>query len=162
MLTAQRSFMPPDVLSAANINPDTYLATDYLNHYNEVAMLIDMIAMDDECILDVLDWQPISYVEHFTRSGFRDKELAIEAYGLADGDILQSFEAACDRLNERIHDVQREIAADTVADPSAIAKEIFGEISDINGLILGQNATTTSPEESSGEISQDAIDSLFD
>jgi hypothetical protein len=30
----------PDLLKAANINPATGLATDYLNHYNEIAMMI--------------------------------------------------------------------------------------------------------------------------
>ena len=38
----------PEVLRAANISPDTLLATDFLNHYNEVAMLMDFLGDDEE------------------------------------------------------------------------------------------------------------------
>ena len=69
-----------DVLKAANISPDTFLATDFLNHYNEVAMLVDFLPGDEEITSEILDWQPEGYVDHFASSGFRDKDLAIEAY----------------------------------------------------------------------------------
>jgi len=38
------AYPDPERLRAANINPATGLATDYLNHYNEVAMLIATLA----------------------------------------------------------------------------------------------------------------------
>src|SRR5471032_3610958 len=67
-------------LRAANINPRTGLATDYLNHFNEAIMLLEMIPDMPECAEDFLGWQPLSYREHFTASHFRARELAIEAY----------------------------------------------------------------------------------
>ena len=43
------------VLRAANINPRTGLATDYLNHFNEAIMLLEMIPDMPECAEDFLD-----------------------------------------------------------------------------------------------------------
>jgi hypothetical protein len=67
-------------VKGTNISEKTLLATDYLNHFNEIVMLIEMVPdmpmMLDECYL----WEPRSYQEHFRQSGFSDKELAIAAY----------------------------------------------------------------------------------
>src|ERR1700691_1626323 len=71
-------------LLAANINPRTGLATDYLNHFNEAIMLLEMIPDMPECSEDFLEWQPLSYREHFTASNFKARDLAIEAYETAD------------------------------------------------------------------------------
>ena len=62
-----------EMLADANINPDTGLATDYLNHYNEVAMLIDMLESMPDVAEDILDWRPITYAEHFPRHWFSRK-----------------------------------------------------------------------------------------
>ena len=40
------------LLSAANINPRTGLATDYLNHFNEAVMLLEMVPDMPECAED--------------------------------------------------------------------------------------------------------------
>ena len=53
------------LLLDANINPSTGLATDYLNHFNEAIMLLEMIPDMPECAADFLTWQPTSYREHF-------------------------------------------------------------------------------------------------
>ena len=71
-------------LRAANINPRTGLATDYLNHFNEAIMLLEMIPDMPECAEDFLGWHPLSYREHFIASNFKGRELAIEAYDAAD------------------------------------------------------------------------------
>ena len=63
-------------LRAANINPRTGLATDYLNHFNEAVMLLEMIPDMPECAEDFLGWQPLSYCEHFTASNFKARDLA--------------------------------------------------------------------------------------
>ncbi|TMJ23687.1 MAG: hypothetical protein E6G93_02785 [Alphaproteobacteria bacterium] len=54
-------------LLAANINPRTGLATDYLNHFNEAIMLLEMIPDMPEC-------------------------LAIEAYEAADARVRIEFD----------------------------------------------------------------------
>src|ERR1700732_2628151 len=79
-------------LLAANINPRTGRATDYLNHFNEAIMLLEMVPDMPECAEDFLGWQPLSYSEHFTASNFKARDLAIEAYDAADQRIRPEFE----------------------------------------------------------------------
>src|ERR1700680_302695 len=74
-------------LRAANINPRTGLATDYLNHFNEAIMLLEMIPDMPECAEDFLLWYPLSYREHF-----KARDLAIEAYDSADAAIRAEFD----------------------------------------------------------------------
>src|ERR1700724_1094009 len=79
-------------LQAANINPRTGLATDYLNHFNEAIMLLEMIPDMPECAEDFLGWSPLSYREHFMASNFKARDLAIEAYESADETIRAEFD----------------------------------------------------------------------
>jgi len=79
-------------LKAANINPRTGLATDYLNHFNEAVMLLEMIPDIPECAEDFLNWQPLSYAEHFTASNFKARDLAISAYESADPGVRGEFD----------------------------------------------------------------------
>src|SRR5438477_12865707 len=74
-------------LRAANINPRTGLATDYLNHFNEAVMLLEMVPDMPECAEDFLTWIPLSYAEHFWASNFKARDLAIEAYELSDAKV---------------------------------------------------------------------------
>ena len=85
-------------LRAANINPRTGLATDYLNHFNEAIMLLEMIPDIPECAEDFLAWTPLSYAEHFTASNFRARDLAIEAYESADAKVRTEFDALTNNM----------------------------------------------------------------
>ncbi len=76
----------------ANINPNTGLATDYLNHFNEAIMLLELIPDMPECAADFLDWQPRSYREHFAASNFRARELAIGAYDSTEPALRAGFD----------------------------------------------------------------------
>src|SRR6201990_2871218 len=80
-------------LRAANINPRTGLATDYLNHFNEAIMLLEMIPDMPDCAEVFLTWPPLSYREHFAASNFRARELAIAAYDSADPAIRVEFDS---------------------------------------------------------------------
>lgn len=96
--TPQQQKLKPK-LAAANINPDSFLATDYLNHFNEIVMLMEMIPDMPELIEDAADWAPKSYPQHFSDSGFQAKDLAIEAYELAPAVFKVPFEQICDEMN---------------------------------------------------------------
>src|SRR6202011_4762032 len=84
------------VLRAANINPRTGLATDYLNHFNEAIMLLEMIPDMPECGEDFLAWCPLSYCEHFMASNCKARDLATSAYESAAPDIRAEFEQLTD------------------------------------------------------------------
>lgn len=79
-------------LLEANINPRTGLATDYLNHFNEAVMLLDMIPDIPECVDDFLDWRPLSYREHFAASNFKARELAVREYDSSDPALRTEFD----------------------------------------------------------------------
>src|SRR5947207_10762990 len=79
-------------LKAANINPKTGLATDYLNHFNEAIMLLELIPDVPDCAEEFLGWQPRSYPEHFMASHFKARDLAISAYNSADPAIREEFD----------------------------------------------------------------------
>lgn len=79
-------------VSGTNINSETLLATDYLNHLNEPLMLLEMLADMPDLISELEMWQPRTYVEHFRASTFADKDLAIEAYKHVPDEFLLAFE----------------------------------------------------------------------
>jgi hypothetical protein len=98
-VTATRAGAERDArLAAANINPATGLASDYLNHFNEAIMLLDMLPLCPECRDDVLSWQPRSYREHFLNSGLSSGQLAIAAYEEADPELRAALEAVSDMM----------------------------------------------------------------
>jgi len=72
------------LLAEANINPATGLASDYLNHFHEAIMLLEMLPNCPECREDFLCWRPKSYREHFVTSSLRTRDLAVAAYDTAD------------------------------------------------------------------------------
>src|SRR5688500_11504619 len=90
--------LSPAALAAANINPVTRLATDYLNHFNEAIMLLEMIPDMPDCADDFLVWEPLSYPEHLRHSNFKGRNLAIAAFDAADPDIRARFDGLCDTL----------------------------------------------------------------
>ncbi len=77
----------------ANINPVTGLATDYLNHFNEAIMLLEMLSSCPDCLNEFLAWQPMSYREHFAVSGFRARAQAIACYDAADPQVRGALDA---------------------------------------------------------------------
>src|SRR3974390_1278738 len=100
-------------LKAANINPQTGLSTDYLNHFNEAIMLLEMIPDMPECSEDFLQWAPLSYAEHFTASHFRARELAISAYQSADPEIRAEFDQMTDTMTSILNEVSIAMRAAT-------------------------------------------------
>ena len=150
-----------EVLRAANISPDTLLATDFLNHYNEVAMLMDFLGSDDEITDEILAWQPEGYVDHFRHSGFRDRELAIEAFSMADPQLISRFEIACRLLDKKIVAIQKSIMAGELVQAQMDGKTLFDDIGVINGLIVGSGADVIHVAPEDMGISQTDIDNLF-
>lgn len=84
-----------------NVNDRTLLATDYLNHVNEIIMLMELVPDAPECLEDCRAWQPKSYIEHFEASSIADRNLAIEAYAFSPPEFRTTF----DRLTAEMHRV---------------------------------------------------------
>src|SRR3954465_7857288 len=91
--------LDPARLRAANLNPNTGLASDYLNHFNEAIMLLDLLPTTPECIVELIGWEPLSYEEHFAASHFKDRELAIAAYNAAEPSARLRLDELADTMN---------------------------------------------------------------
>lgn len=89
-------------VQGTNISAQTLLATDYLNHFNEIVMLLDMLPDMPDMIEECKLWQPKSYKDHFADSTFRDKQLAIEAYDRVPSVYRTPFEETIRQLNQMI------------------------------------------------------------
>jgi hypothetical protein len=87
-------------LSDANINPKTGLATDYLNHFNEAIMLLELLAEMPECREYFFAWQPRNYDEHFAASNFQHRDIAIAAYAAADPALRGKLDTLASTMNE--------------------------------------------------------------
>jgi hypothetical protein len=112
-------------LKAANINPKTGLATDYLNHFNEAIMLLEMIPAMPECAADFLSWQPLTYAEHFVASNFKGRDLAISAYNEAPDRIRVPFDDVCATMTSIL---------------MAIRDAVAGSHQDVTKMRLAENA----------------------
>ena len=156
--------LSPARLAAANINPRTLLATDYLNHFHEAIMLLELLPDTPECIVELIGWEPLSYTEHFAASPFRDRDLAIAAYEAAEpiarvrldelADTMNALLAAtCEALLRRASiDSAISLATQTAARLRPLIAQA-GAV--INGHGLGADDFTD------GEH-QAAVDALFD
>jgi uncharacterized protein YydD (DUF2326 family) len=89
-------------LAEANINPTSFLATDYLNHFNEIVMLMEMVPDMPDIAEETYEWQPKSYPQHFADSGFTAKDLAIEAFEKAPDVIRTRFDKVCGDIDELV------------------------------------------------------------
>lgn len=101
-------------VEGTNISGQTLLATDYLNHFNEIVMLLDMIPDMPDMIEECKLWEPKTYKDHFAGSTFSDKQLAIEAYDRVPGKFRRPFEETIRQLNlllmEGISELDQQIA----------------------------------------------------
>ncbi len=99
-------------IKGTNINQQTLLATDYLNHFNEVVMLIEMIPDMVECLEDARAWAPKTYPQHFLDSSLSEGELAAQAYDMVPACYRIPFERTIDQLNQLVgHSLSRTEAA---------------------------------------------------
>ncbi|MGF1592049.1 MAG: hypothetical protein ACFCUW_02145 [Kiloniellaceae bacterium] len=110
-----------------NINRNTLLATDYLNHFNEIIMLLEMVPAMPECFADAAEWRPKSYAAHFRDSCFSDAELAIHAYENAPENFRQAFDATIAQMDRLVLEALPRIGALVEAgDPAALESGVAG------------------------------------
>src|SRR3954466_7065685 len=123
-------------LRAANINPRTGLATDYLNHFNEAIMLLEMVPDMPECAEDFLTWTPLSYAEHFWASNFKARDLAIEAYELSEAkDAFDNITATMTSILTAVGTAMREAKQDKTR--ATLAEQAAGWVKPLVALAGG-------------------------
>ena len=143
-----------------NVNDRTLLATDYLNHVNEIIMLMELVPDAPECLEDCRAWQPMSYVEHFEASSIADRDLAIEAYAFSPPQFRSTF----DRLTREMH---RVVAGALASLEAALAQGDEARARRVVELAVGALKTMVDQASSTihGDVQimdQAAIDGLMD
>jgi hypothetical protein len=147
-----------EALAAANINPATLLATDYLNVFNEALMLIQMAPDAPDMLDELADWAPVGYEAHFARSGFIQKDLVIAAYRAADRSVREPFDASVAELSGIVRSGIDDLLASaddagTLQDAAPMwSAAIEAGVAHLDALIHGR---------ADGGCAQDDIDALF-
>ena len=151
------SRLTPD--TGTNINPATGLATDYLNHFNEAIMLLELLVEMPECRDDFFEWRPRSYGEHFAASNFKHRDLAIAGYESADPALRERLDAIANAMNEILvatHKVMRQDLSDSSA----------GAIADlavrwVKPMVARAGGVINGTEIERGAVPQAAVDALM-
>jgi hypothetical protein len=152
-----------------NINESTLLASDYLNHFHELVMLLEALSSEpDGFAHDLLAWRPLTYEEHFSQSGFRDKNLAIAAYRRAPPKVRARFDEAVARLHGEaltlVATVGSELSSGRGLDKTCLdaAARLRILIDEANAIANGEIPAERGDGEDQGEVSsQAAIDAMF-
>ena len=85
--------MSLEARAAALVNPQSGVANDYLNHFNEILLLIENLpALLPEMIEEILAWKPVSYREYFQNSPLPGSKEALEIYESLDENFRRDFE----------------------------------------------------------------------
>lgn len=148
-----------DLTDHVHINPQTYLATDYLNHFNEIIMMAEMLPELPDVYTDIVAWEPISYVQHFQNSGFAYADLAVRAYKQAPQDVRQNFDALISDIDQStIAGRQEIIEAFDKNDHARVAKISQEMANDLRVMIDTASAMINGTYKSA----QDQADSIFD
>lgn len=147
-----------------NINPTTLLTTDYLNQFNGFLMLLEMLPTAPEDMAEELvSWEPVTYEDHFKSSGFRDKDLAIEAYAHVPEEFLEPFTETVDELNQFTIDLRERIKVAVDSSDVAQMEEIsLVGVPQLKSLIEHAGSIVNGVVVSHHDASQSTIDAIFD
>ncbi len=146
-------------VAGANINQQTLLATDYLNHFNEIVMLLGMVADMPDILDDCKEWAPKSYQDHFRDSSFRDKDLAVEAYDHVPERFRQPFEETVTHMNDLVaQSIDRIEDALSLGDPEQVQLRAHAASHAVQRLMDVASAIIHGSDRA---MDQDAIDALM-
>ncbi len=145
-------------LLAANVNPVTGLATDYLNLFNEAIMLFEMGLDMPDMAEELADWKPRDYVQHFDKSGFEMRDVVISAYHHAPADSRCAFDETCENALSVFDSSINILLSSNLEDPEAL--NILRErLEEMKGLVIEMDSHIHGRIESNDL--QDQVDALF-
>jgi|TARA_R110001583_G_scaffold32107_6_gene109948 hypothetical protein len=141
-------------VEGTNISSATLLATDYLNHFNEIVMLLEMVPDMPDMLEDCQEWAPKSYQQHFQDSAFSDRELAIEAYDHVPEKFRHPFEETVEHMNAVVLRANEQLAIvidkgnpEVIRMTANSATSALQRFMDVASAIIHGSAKTMSQEE---------------
>ena len=144
-----------------NINPVTGLSTDYLNHFTEAVMVLEVLGTMPECFDDLRNWEVKTYPEHFATSHFSNRDAIIAAYESADPAARAALERTAEVLNAMVWRT-RELVQQHAGSPEVdvIARRALDRLRPlITRAAALINGTTVKPADQQGP--QAAVDAIF-
>jgi len=147
-------------LKAANVNPETGLATDYLNLFNEAIMLFEIGLDMPDMAEELMDWRRRGYVEHFDKSGFEQKDVVIAAYLSSPLDVRQPFDAACEKALDEFESGIQILLSSNTDDPVA-RSDLEDRLESMKARVVEMDAHIHGRAERMENDLQNAVDALF-
>jgi hypothetical protein len=128
-----------------NLSLVTLLATDYLNHFIEIIMLIELLPEMPDLAEECRSWEPLTYKEHFERSQIADRQVAVDAYALVPERYRKPFEETSNRLHievqKRLDEILETIEDGDKSKAERLCKDavthLNGRLQTLNGIIHG-------------------------
>lgn len=157
----------PEELKAANINPETGLATDYLNHFNELDMLLEMVPSMPDCVEDISAWEPRDYPTHFEATNYPGKDIAIAAYQHAKPVIKAEFDTIIKALSDTLETLRGEVLTAScdgsvpIPDVSEVLNEHVRPLIAMAGALINGKVSAADINIDATHTAQDAIDTMF-
>jgi hypothetical protein len=75
-------------------SPNSGLASDYLNHFNEVLLAIENLPLLlPDMVDELIAWKPVSYRAYFEQSNLPGRAEALQIYDTLDDDFRREVEA---------------------------------------------------------------------
>ena len=149
---------------STNVNEQTLLATDYLNHFNEVVMTLEMLADMPELLEEAKEWAPKPYKDHFRDSTIADRELAIDAYDHAPPKFKEPFEQNISKINklittsiERLENDIQSGDMDLVRANAKALSQVIQRLMDMCSANIHGSGTTMDQSEIDNLIGSDAV-----
>jgi hypothetical protein len=141
-----------------NINEKTLLATDYLNHFNEFVMLLELIGDMPDMLDEAREWHPLTYQDHFSESAFSDRDLAIEAYNISPPEYRGRFDDTIARINAEIDSAFARVVATVEAnDSDRLSVLVLNSAQTIRNLIDVASAIINGFDDTSSQSDVDRL-----
>lgn len=123
-------------VEGTNINGQTLLATDYLNHFNEIVMILEILPDCPECFEDARSWQPKSYQQHFADSRLSDSCLAIEAYCHSPARYREPFDRLVEHMDNLVTFAVRRLAEPVAKQDAAAIRRVAEAVGNRLGTLI--------------------------
>ncbi len=143
----------------SNVSEQTLLATDYLNHFNEIVMTIEMIPDMPEFLEEAKEWKPKTYKEHFQGSSIADKDLAIEVYDHVPAKYRDPFEKTIGQVDHLIAVTLEKLEGDLKRGDSELLRENATSLSRVIQRLMDTAAAIIHGSENT--MDQEEIDALL-
>lgn len=92
--------------AACLINPQSGIANDFLNHFNEILLLVENLPiLLPEMVDELLTWAPLTYEEYFRKSKLPGSPIALANYKSLPHEVRSYFNLHVSRLNEMAVDI---------------------------------------------------------